>query len=107
MEQRITRSPTISTTARRRRTAWLEEGKDAFRSVLGAYENYIDLEFDEVENAANANFVIEHDYNELKSRARSAVFDFPEATDDQSIGKFPFDWPLWTEWHLQSGRLRL
>ena len=37
---------------------WIEEGKDAVRAALAAYENYIDLEFEEVDNAADANFVM-------------------------------------------------
>ena len=82
--------------------AWLDEAKDAFRSVFGVYENYINLEFVEVENAADANLVMEMTTT-AEIGGATAIFDFPDAMDDQSIGQFPFDWPLWTEWHLQQG----
>ena len=38
--------------------AWLDEAKDAFHSVFAVYENYINLEFVEVDNAADANLVM-------------------------------------------------
>jgi serralysin len=81
--------------------AWLDEAKAAFVSVFGVYENYIDIEFVEVDNAADANLVMVMDTtDEINATAR---FEFPDASDDQAVGQFPYNWSRWTEWHLQQG----
>ena len=82
---------------------WIEEGKDAVRAALAAYENYIDLEFEEVDNAADANFVMGM-YSAAEMGANVlGRFGSPTADDDQAIGKFRWDWGRWTPEHLQVG----
>src|SRR5262249_42755569 len=80
---------------------WLDVAKDAVTSVLNTYEHYIDLDFQQVYNAADANFVLR--MNSLDEIGANAKFEYPDESDDQSVGQFPFDWSRWTSWHLQQG----
>src|SRR6186997_2065512 len=66
---------------------WIDAGKDAVRSVLNTYEHYIDLQFQEVNNAADANFVLRMD-TEAEMDSAVGHFDSPDASDDQALGQF-------------------
>ena len=80
--------------------AWTEAEKDAFREALATYENYIDIEFEEVDNRADANLVLTLDT--LEDINATARFEYP-GSDAESVGQFPYDWERWTDWHLQKG----
>ncbi|MGE0719650.1 MAG: M10 family metallopeptidase, partial [Alphaproteobacteria bacterium] len=80
---------------------WLDAAKDALRNVFSTYETYIDVQFQEVASAADANFVLRMD--SLDEIAATARFGHPDESDDQALGQFPFDWSRWTPWHLQVG----
>ncbi|MCC7275014.1 MAG: M10 family metallopeptidase C-terminal domain-containing protein [Alphaproteobacteria bacterium] len=80
---------------------WLDGAKDAVRNALSTYETYIALEFDEVDNQADANFVLR--MNSLDEIGATARFGYPDESDDQAVGQFPFDWSRWTPWHLEVG----
>ena len=80
---------------------WLAEAKDALRDVFAIYETYADLDFQEVDEAADANFVLR--MNTMAEIEATASFGYPDPDDDQAVGQFPIDWSRWTPWHLQVG----
>ena len=80
---------------------WLDAAKDALRNALDIYEEYIALQFEEVDAPGDANFILR--MNTMEEIEATARFEYPDPTDDQSVGQFPLDWSRWTPWHLQVG----
>lgn len=69
---------------------WLDAAKDAVRNALSTFEDYVDLQFEEIEGASDANFVLR--MNSMEEIGATARFGYPDPDDDQAVGQFPFDW---------------
>ncbi|MGE0724468.1 MAG: hypothetical protein AB7O45_08840 [Alphaproteobacteria bacterium] len=81
---------------------WTEVEKDAIRNALDIYEEYIALQFEEVNDAGDANFVLVLS-NEDDIGGAAGKFEDPDEATDQALGQFRYTWNRWTPLHLQVG----
>ncbi|MGE0724470.1 MAG: M10 family metallopeptidase C-terminal domain-containing protein, partial [Alphaproteobacteria bacterium] len=82
---------------------WFDEARDALREALDIYSTYIDLTFQEVDDEDDANLVLRMASWEDLPGTATATFEYPDEDDPSAVGQFPYEWGLWTPWHLQVG----